>query len=69
MENARKLNLFSSKYLPVKNNLLMYLIKQLFYSIFLRLADYKPRDLLSEFYGKSAPVATFYSQKGGKRFF
>ena len=27
MENARKLYLFSNKYLPVKNNLLLYLIK------------------------------------------
>ena len=26
--------LFSNKYLPVKNNLLLYLIKQLFYSTF-----------------------------------
>ena len=39
MENAGKLNLFSNRYLPVKNNLLLYLIKlylikQLFYSTF-----------------------------------
>ena len=39
MENAGRLNLFSNKYLPVKNNLLLYLIKlylikQLFYSTF-----------------------------------
>ena len=27
-------NLFSNKYLPVKNNLSLYLIKQLFYSTF-----------------------------------
>ena len=45
MENARKLNLFSNKYLPVKNNLLLYLIKlyfikQLFYSTFWILADF-----------------------------
>ena len=45
MENAGKLNLFSNKYLPVKNNLLLYLIelyliKQLFYSTFWILADY-----------------------------
>ena len=37
MENAGKLNLFSYKYLPVKNNMLLYLIelcliKQLFNS-------------------------------------
>ena len=45
MENTRKLNLFSNKYLPVKNNLLLYLvklylIKQLLYSTFWILADY-----------------------------
>ena len=45
MENAGKLNLFWNKYLPVKNNLLLhllklYLIKQLFYSTFWILADY-----------------------------
>ena len=45
MENAGKLNLFSYKYLPVKNNLLLYviklyLIKQLFYSTFWIIADY-----------------------------
>ena len=40
MENAGKLNLFSNKYLPVKNNSLLYLIKQLFYSTFWILANY-----------------------------
>ena len=40
MENAEKFNLFSLKYLQVKNNLLLYLIKQLFYSTFWILADY-----------------------------
>ena len=45
MENAGKLNLFSNKYLPVKNNLLLYLIKlhfikQLFYSTFWIFADF-----------------------------
>ena len=45
MENAGKLNLFSNKYLPLKNNLSLYLlklylIKQLFYSTFWILADY-----------------------------
>ena len=39
MEKDGKLNLFSNKYLPVKNNLLLYLIKlyvikKLFYSTF-----------------------------------
>ena len=40
MENDGKLNIFSNEYLPVKNNLLLYLIKQLFDSTFWILADY-----------------------------
>ena len=45
IESAASSDLFSNKYLPVKNNLLLYLIKlylikQLFYLTFWILADY-----------------------------